>query len=67
MKLHPTINELLREIDAFIERQGMNPSDFGWSAIGDRNLYRHLKNGRDLRLSTLDRIRAFMSKEGADA
>lgn len=67
MKLHPTIADLLREIDAFIERHGMTPTDFGWESIGDRNLYRHLKKGRNPRFDTLDRIRAFMRKRQAAA
>ena len=62
MKLHPTIADLIRDIDAFIGRHGMTPTDFGWEAIGDRNLYRHLKKGRNPRFPTLDRIRTFMRK-----
>jgi predicted transcriptional regulator len=62
MKLHPTIADLVRDIDAFIEREGLTPTEFGVRAIGDPNLYRHLKSGRNPRLTTMDRIRAFMKR-----
>jgi hypothetical protein len=61
MKLHPTIAGLIVEIDAFLARKGMTQTDFGMLSIGDPNLYRHLKNGRNPRLGTMDRIRAFMA------
>lgn len=63
MKLHPTIADLIGEIDAFIERHEMTPTDFGLLSIGDPNLYRHLKNGRNPRFTTLDHIRSFMKKQ----
>jgi homoserine dehydrogenase len=66
MKLHPTIVGLLEEIDAFIAERGMTPTAFGWEAIKDPNLYRSLKSGRNPRLETMDRIRAFL-REDKDA
>jgi predicted transcriptional regulator len=65
MKLHPEIAALVRDIDAFIEREEMTPTDFGLLSIGDPNLYRHLKGGRNPRLGTMDRIRSFMRKREA--
>ncbi|SEN67515.1 hypothetical protein [Bradyrhizobium sp. OK095] len=62
MKLHPTIAQLVAEIDAFLAAKGMTQTDFGLLSIGDPNLYRHLKNGRNPRLGTMDRIRAFMER-----
>jgi hypothetical protein len=62
MKLHPIITELITDIDAFLAERDMNQTDFGKRSIGDPNLYRKLKAGRDLRISTLDRIRVFMAK-----
>jgi len=67
-KLHPTISCLIEDIDAFIERAGITPTEFGLKAINDPNLYRHLKNGRNPRLATMDRIREFMGRgEGVAA
>lgn len=62
MKLHPTIADLIGEIDAFLAREGMTQTDFGLLSIGDPNLYRHLKAGRNPRLGTMDRIRGFMQR-----
>jgi hypothetical protein len=56
------ITAFLAEIDAFNERTGTTPTDFGLLSIGDPNLYRHLKAGRNPRLATMDRIRAYMVK-----
>mgnify|MGYP000715152582 CR=1 FL=1 len=60
MKLHPEITSLVADIEVFIRRQGLTPTDFGRVAIGDPNLYRQLKKGRNPRLETMDRIRAFI-------
>ncbi|WP_316214158.1 hypothetical protein [Bradyrhizobium sp. SZCCHNR2032] len=62
MSIHPVIQVLLDEIDAFMARSGITPTDFGLSSIGDPNLYGDLKKGRSPRLATLDRIRAFMGR-----
>jgi len=62
MELHPTIAGLLGEIDAFLAREGMTQTDFGLLSIGDPNLYRHLKKGRNPRLGTMDRIRSFLNR-----
>ena len=61
MKLHPTISDLIRDIDAFLDREGMTPTEFGLRSISDPNLYRRLKGGANPRLATMDRIRAFMA------
>lgn len=65
MKLHPQIASLIADIDAFVASQGTTPTSFGKDALGDPNLYRHLKQGRCPRFETLDRIRAFMAREAA--
>jgi hypothetical protein len=67
MKLHPTIAELLREIDGFIEHEGITRTEFGLTATGDPNLYRRLRNGAIPRLTTIDRIRSFLEKQGEAA
>jgi predicted transcriptional regulator len=62
MKMHPTISDLIKVIDDFIERHDITPTNFGILSIGDPNLYRHLQNGRNPRFATLDRIHSFMQK-----
>ena len=62
MQTHPIVADLVRDIDAFIARSGITPTEFGRKAIRDPNLYRGLKAGRNPRFETIDRIRAFMEK-----
>lgn len=53
--------ELLREIEAFCESANMTVTAFGVAALNDRALVSNLRNGRDLRTTTKNRIRAFMA------
>lgn len=62
MQIHPAIQSLLAEIDAFMAETGMPQSDFGTLSIGDPNLYRQLKDGRQPRFNTIERVRAFMQR-----
>jgi hypothetical protein len=67
MQIHPVIQALLDEIDAFAEREGITRTDFGLKSTGDPNLYGDLRKGRSPRFVTLDRIRSFMQREGVAA
>ena len=52
--------ELIRDIEAFLKRTGMTPTRFS-AECGDRTLMITLRaKNRDLKLSTVERIRAFM-------
>lgn len=53
---------LIQEIDEFVAKHGMADSQFGKLAVNDRHLVRDIRDGRDLRLSTVDRIRNFMAE-----
>ena len=55
-----TRDQLLTDIKAFLERTDVTPTDFGIKSIGDPNLMRRLRNGKDVTLCTADRIRSFM-------
>jgi hypothetical protein len=57
---NPTL-ELLREIEAFLEQTGMPPSAFGRATIGDPNLVRDLKDGRELRFQTTQTIKNYIA------
>ncbi len=59
-----TRKELIKEIDAFLRESGMTPTQFA-VAVGDRTLMVSLRRGRDLKLSTADKIRAYIAKERA--
>lgn len=54
---------ILFEIEQWIERRAMYPSAFGMLAIGDPNLVRDLRGGRDPSSRTVNRIRLFMQGE----
>lgn len=58
-------DDLLKEIKAFLKETGMSPSSFGYEAIGDRALMFTLDRGRDLKGSTIAKIRQYMIDERA--
>jgi predicted transcriptional regulator len=59
--------DLLTEIEALLEKTGMSPSTFGNDAVGDRSFVFDLREGRDLRLSTVKKVRAFIAQQQAGA
>lgn len=68
MKLHPSIEQLLSEIEAFRGQAGMSVTGFGLAATGDPNFVRDLNEGRIPGLRLIDHVRDFMqsrSKERA--
>ena len=60
-----TREDLLNEIETFLTDTGMSATRFGDEAINDRALVMRLRAGRDLKLATVDKIRAFMAKQRA--
>lgn len=52
---------LIEEIDAFRDKHGLSESQFGTLATNDKNLVTDLRAGRDARMSTVEKIRAFMA------
>ena len=55
---------LLAEIEAFIVRTGMTPTEFGVQALRDPAFMIRLRAGSDVRLRTADKVRAFMASHG---
>lgn len=55
------IDEILREIDAYIAACGMAPSTFGRQAVNDGKLVRRLRDGGNITLTVASRIRAYMA------
>lgn len=55
-----TQGQFLKEIEDFLKRSGMAPSRLGSLATGDPSLVANLRGGRDLRASTMDRVRKCM-------
>ena len=63
---HPS-EALLNEIDGFLSKAGIAPTIFGRDAVGDPNLMRNLKAGRELRSATLTRVKDFMASHQVTA
>jgi len=54
------MNPLLLEIEAFMETHGFSHWQFGESAMNDKHFVEDLRNGRDIRQSTVRRVRDYM-------
>jgi hypothetical protein len=54
---------ILRDVEKFLRKNGTPPTRFGREAVGDPRFVFDLRNGRDPRPQTVERIRAFL--EGA--
>jgi Tfp pilus assembly protein PilX len=52
---------LLRDIEAFLQRTGITPTQFGLEAMNNSSFVRQLRNGSGVTLRTLDKVRAFMT------
>lgn len=67
------MSTILKRIEAHLALTGMSPSAFGLEVMGDKNLIKRLRNGADLRLSTVAKIervlgggKAARSRRGGD-
>ena len=54
------LSTLLSEIELFCSAHAMSEARFGVASLGDKHFVRQLREGRDIRLSTVDRVREFM-------
>lgn len=52
---------LIRKIERFLRRTGMPASRFGRLAVGDPSLVANLRNGREPRARTEQRVEHFMN------
>ena len=55
------MDNLIDEIDAFCSRHGLSESQFGILSLNDKNLVPQMRAGRDIRLSTVARIKDWMA------
>lgn len=60
MDMPPTT--LADEIEAFLSRHEMSPVTFGRKAMRDPHFVRDLRAGRDLKMSTVEKVRGFMAQ-----
>jgi len=51
---------LLRQVEKFLRQSDTSPTRFGREAVGDPRFVFDLRNGRDPRPSTIERVRAFL-------
>lgn len=60
---------LRSQVEAFLARTQMPPSQFGSKAVGDPNFVRNLRSGREPRFETSLRVVEFMTahEEAAEA
>lgn len=55
-----THEQLLSEIEVFLERHAMAPTTFGLRSVNDAKLVANLRSGSDVTTRTLDRVRSYM-------
>jgi hypothetical protein len=55
------MEHLIAQIDAFLAEHGMSDSRFGQLALNDRHFVRQLRDKRDVRMSTVDKVQQFMA------
>jgi hypothetical protein len=51
---------LLREVEKFLRQNGTPPTRFGREAMSDPRFVFDLRNGRDPRPETVERVRAYL-------
>lgn len=55
-------DELLSEINIFLNKTEMKPTAFGKAAVGDGSFVHNLKRGLDIRMSTYAKVKNFINK-----
>ena len=61
VKLHPDVRRLLDEISDYRARNNLDRTKFGILAANDGHLIPRLQSGRLPRLTTIDKVRAYMN------
>lgn len=56
-----TRDQLLADIEAFLERHNMSAGDFGLECLNNVSFVYKLRRGDDVLASTIDRVREFMA------
>ena len=59
-------DELLQDIEAYCRQAGIAESTFGRHAINDGKLCSRLRAGKNVTLSTAERVRAYIQESGAE-
>ena len=59
--------DILSEIDTFIAAHSLKEGEFGLIALNDKNFVPQLRKGRDIRTSTVAKVRDFMAGYRSEA
>ena len=59
--------DLITDIEAFCAKHNLTDGQFGVAALYDKNFVPDLREGRDLRTSTVERVRSFMAQYRPEA
>ena len=54
---------LMCRIEKYMKREDMKPTRFGRETVGDPRLVSDIRNGRELRDSTIARIQAWLDEQ----
>lgn len=65
--MESTHNKLLAAVEKFLSATKMAPTTFGREAVNDVNLVAQLREGRDVRSSTQDKILSFIGSRSNKA
>ncbi len=56
-----TRDQVLEEIESFMARHGMSAGDFGIKCMRNPSFVYRLREGHDIRASSIDKVRAFIA------
>jgi hypothetical protein len=62
-KLHPVVEKLLAEIEAYRAMADVDKTNFGIGALNDGHFITRLEHGRVPNLVTIDRVRAYIDSK----
>lgn len=60
------VSGFLQEIETYLAESGMKPTTFGKLAMGDPRFVATMRDGRAPNLSTVDRVRKFITDNPAE-
>jgi hypothetical protein len=58
------MSSLLHDVETFLTKHQMPPTNLGDAALGDRHFVRQLRNGRRVWPETEAKVRTFMARHG---
>lgn len=61
------LDQFRADIETYLTVTGLTPTAFGSKAAGDPNFVFDLRDGREPRFSTIEKVRAFMTAQPAES